>query len=173
MLQLTRDNNAEVIVIQEVLLLKARIDGIRRIDMWPPTSSNPKNGCHSSPNPPSFIKTMAMLTMTPLCWLIFSLSTILSSGVEVKVNNVDSSINILDDGRFSVQALIDAVAVPEALDLNSAIEMVSSPWALPDDPKLLYEATVQTNQHAKVPLLHHLFNLFQRFEQHPQARFVL
>lgn len=102
---------------------------------------------------------------------VFSLLMLTVSGVDVVDVEVSADMDINSD-VFSVQALIDSVAIPEKLEINSAIDMVSSPWALPDDKQKLFEASVQT-KHGEVPLLHHLFNLYSRFESQPQARYLV
>jgi hypothetical protein len=104
-------------------------------------------------------------------FIVISVLSAAISHASVEVN-VDHLAYATAEGEFSVQSLIHSLSSTESLDLNAAIEMVSSPWASPDDQKALYLASIPTKQ-GNIPLLHHLFNLYQRFENQPQARYCV
>jgi hypothetical protein len=104
-------------------------------------------------------------------FIVISVLSAAISHASVEVN-VDHLAYATAEGEFSVESLVHSLSSTESLDLNAAIEMVSSPWASPDDQKALYFASIPTKQ-GNVPLLHHLFNLYQRFENQPPARYYV
>jgi hypothetical protein len=133
------------------------------------------NQTTSTHSPGFMISTMVTSLLSSRCSFFVIVISVLSaaaiSHASVEVN-VDHLAYATAEGEFSVESLVHSLSSTESLDLNAAIEMVSSPWASPDDQKALYFASIPTKQ-GNVPLLHHLFNLYQRFENQPQARYCV